>query len=85
MSTDRALDHLDDSRRFDMREQVVRQTLANALHGIRPDSIDRWLDTTAADVIVWLDNYDADATQRAYEAGFRQGVAFREFRDVTPG
>lgn len=77
---DHALDHLDDSRRFDMREQVVRQMLANALHGIRPDNIQRWLDTTAADILVWLDDYDADATRRAHESGFRSGIAFAQVK-----
>lgn len=83
MMTDRALDHLDDSRRFDMREQVAQRAVATALAGLHltPERIE----IIARDILVWLDDYDADATQRAYTAGFRQGVAFAEFRRTEDG
>jgi hypothetical protein len=60
-----------------MRIEVVRRTInQGALAGMGSEISDyaAWL------VIDALDSFDADAEQRAYAQGFRQGVAFGEFR-----
>jgi hypothetical protein len=65
------------AERGDMRIQVVRRAInQGALAGLGSEVSDyaAWL------VIDALDSFDADADRRSYEQGFRQGVAFGEFR-----
>jgi hypothetical protein len=63
--------------RGDMRIQVVKRAInQGALAGF--DS--RVTDYAAWLVIDALDSFDADADQRAYAQGFRQGVEFGKFR-----
>jgi len=69
------------ANRGDMRIEVVRRAInQGALAG---------MDVTISDYAAWLvidalDTFDADAEQRAYARGFRQGRAFGEFR-AGPG
>lgn len=69
------------ARRADLRIQVVRRAInQGALAGMDIEISDyaAWL------VIDALDSFDADAEQRAYGQGFRQGVAFERFRRGNP-
>lgn len=63
------------ANRADMRIEVVRRAInQGALAG---------MDVTISDYAAWLvidalDSFDADAEQRAYARGFRQGVVVGE-------
>jgi len=65
------------AREGDMRIEVAKRAInQGALAGMGSEVSDyaAWL------VIDALDSFDADATQRAWSAGFRQGVAFGEVK-----
>jgi hypothetical protein len=67
------------AERGDMRIEVAKRAInQGALAGMGSEISDyaAWL------VIDALDSFDADADQRAYAQGFRQGLAFREFREA---
>lgn len=61
----------------DMRIEVVRRAInQGALAGMDIEISDY----AARLVIVALDSFDARSRQQAYAAGFKQGIAFAEFR-----
>jgi hypothetical protein len=65
-----------------MRIEVVKRAInQGALAGMGSEVSDyaAWL------VVDALDNFDADAEQRAYAQGFRQGIAFERFRSGGTG
>jgi hypothetical protein len=69
------------ARRADLRIEVVKRTIdqgALAGMGVEISDYAAWL------VIDALDSFDADAEQRAYAQGFRQGVAFERVRRGRP-
>ena len=69
------------TKRADMRIEVVKRAInQGALAGMASEISDyaAWL------VIDALDSFDADADQRSYAQGFRQGIAFEHARRQGP-
>lgn len=63
--------------RADMRIEVVKRAINRGPLAGMPTEIS---DYAAWLVIDALDSFDADADQRSYAQGFRQGVAFEQAR-----
>lgn len=65
------------AKRADMRIQVVQRIINQRVLAGTPDTSPEVTEYAAWLVIDALDSFDADAEQRAYAQGFRQGVAFQ--------